>query len=95
MSWQNVALGEVTDKIGSGATPQGGSEVYKAAGIPFIRSMNVHDGDFRADGLVFLDELQARALQHVTLADGTCFSISLGHRWHVHVDCHRGMLGAE
>jgi hypothetical protein len=57
--------------------------------------MNVHDGDFRADGLVFLDELQARALQHVTLADGTCFSISLGHRWHVHVDCHRGMLGAE
>src|SRR5262245_36157243 len=29
--------------------------------------MNVHDGEFLPDGLVFLDEIQARALDHVTL----------------------------
>jgi type I restriction enzyme S subunit len=32
--------------------------------------MNIHDGDFRLDGLVFLDEAQARALDHVILAKG-------------------------
>jgi len=30
--------------------------------------MNIHDGEFRPDGLVFLDDAQARALDHVILA---------------------------
>ena len=69
MTWQTAALGDLTDKIGSGAI-QRWSEAYKASGIPLIRSMNVHDGDFRPDGLVFLDDDQARALDHVTLVGG-------------------------
>jgi type I restriction enzyme S subunit len=32
--------------------------------------MNIHDGNFRPDGLVFLTEAQAKALDHVTLAKG-------------------------
>jgi type I restriction enzyme S subunit len=70
VKWQAVALGELTDKIGSGSTPQqGGSGSYKTNGIPLIRSMNVHDGIFKPEGLVFLDEVQAKALDHVILAE--------------------------
>ena len=48
-------LGDVCEKIGSGATPRGGKEAYKDAGIPIIRSQNIHDWVFQPDGLAFLD----------------------------------------
>jgi type I restriction enzyme S subunit len=67
VSWQKVELGDLTVKIGSGATPQGGSTSYRASGIPLVRSMNVHDGEFRPEGMAFIDELQAKELDHVTL----------------------------
>jgi type I restriction enzyme S subunit len=70
VSWPTAALGEVTQKIGSGSTPRGGGESYKAWGIPLIRSMNVHDGEFVDDGLAYLDDHQAAALKHVTLHVG-------------------------
>lgn len=70
MNWPKAALGEVTQKIGSGSTPRGGEESYKDRGIPFIRSMNVYDGEFVYNGLAYLDEEQARALRHVTLHPG-------------------------
>ena len=70
MSWPTATLGELTQKIGSGSTPRGGGESYKACGIPLIRSMNVHDGEFVDDGLAFLDDRQATALKHVTLHGG-------------------------
>ena len=69
MSWPRVPLEKLTTKIGSGSTPTGGSEAYKVFGIPLIRSMNIHDGEFRADGLAFLDAAQASLLDHVTLAE--------------------------
>ena len=65
-----VALAEVTDKIGSGATPLGGEASYKSAGTALIRSMNVHDGEFIEDGVVFLDEQQSRALDNVIVQEG-------------------------
>jgi type I restriction enzyme, S subunit len=67
VSWPTAALGEITKKIGSGSTPRGGQESYKVDGVPLIRSMNVHDGEFIDDGLAYLDEQQAAALKHVTL----------------------------
>ncbi|WP_114286784.1 restriction endonuclease subunit S [Candidatus Halocynthiibacter alkanivorans] len=70
MSWPLVALGDITSKIGSGATPRGGQKAYKTEGIPLIRSMNVHDGKFTPKGLAFIDEGQASALQNVTLFKG-------------------------
>lgn len=70
MSWPKVALDELTHKIGSGSTPRGGNSSYKDAGIPLVRSMNVHDGVFKAAGLAFIDEEQARLLQNVTLQKG-------------------------
>ena len=38
-----ITLGQVTKKIGSGATPRGGKTVYTSSGTAFIRSQNVYD----------------------------------------------------
>ena len=44
--WTQKLLGEITIKIGSGATPRGGKSTYQENGIALIRSMNVHNGMF-------------------------------------------------
>lgn len=64
---KNVSLKEITTKIGSGATPSGGEKSYKTDGISLIRSMNVHDGGFRFRNLAFIDEVQAKKLNNVTV----------------------------
>lgn len=64
-----VKLGDITSKIGSGATPKGGSQAYKAEGIALIRSMNVHDRKFVYDGLAFIDDDQAAALSNVEVQE--------------------------
>ena len=55
-------LAKLTTKIGSGATPRGGNEAYKESGISLIRSQNVLDFIFSTNGLAFIDEAQAKAL---------------------------------
>ncbi len=67
--WEEKSLGEITTKIGSGATPRGGNSSYKFEGISLIRSMNVHDFTFRDKNLAFIDESQANALSNVTLQE--------------------------
>jgi len=67
--WEEKTLGEITTKIGSGATPRGGNSSYKLEGISLIRSMNVHDFTFRDKNLAFIDEAQANALSNVTLQE--------------------------
>lgn len=65
-----ISLKELTTKIGSGSTPSGGKEAYKDSGIPLRRSMNVHFGGFRPDGLAFIDEAQAQKLKNVIVQEG-------------------------
>jgi type I restriction enzyme, S subunit len=65
--WQEVSLGEVTNKIGSGATPKGGGESYKDSGISLIRSQNVLDFKFSKSGLAFIDNSQAHELRNVSV----------------------------
>jgi len=67
-----VSLAEVTTKIGSGATPRGGSEVYlpNRARFAFIRSQNVFDRRFDTDGLAFISDEQADGLRGVVLQPG-------------------------
>ncbi|WP_428087947.1 restriction endonuclease subunit S [Candidatus Thioglobus sp.] len=67
--WVEKRLGEVTSKIGSGATPRGGKSSYKEEGISLIRSMNIHDFYFKEKNLAFIDEQQANALSNVTLQE--------------------------
>jgi type I restriction enzyme S subunit len=63
--WIRYRLGDITSKIGSGATPLGGEKAYQSSGISLIRSLNVHDSGFRVKDLAFIDEKQAKQLDNV------------------------------
>ncbi len=64
--WPKEPLGPYCQKIGSGATPRGGSKVYMDSGeIRLIRSQNVYNDGFKPGGLVFIDETAASQLQNV------------------------------
>lgn len=65
--WKEYKLKELCSKIGSGATPSGGSNAYKVEGISLIRSQNILDFTFSYDGLAFIDEEQAEKLKNVIL----------------------------
>lgn len=66
-SWVDTKYSQITSKIGSGATPRGGSNAYKEEGISLIRSQNVLDFNFTNNGLAFIDEEQADELKGVTV----------------------------
>jgi type I restriction enzyme, S subunit len=69
--WTSVRLGDVCTKIGSGATPRGGSDVYLEHGpYTLIRSQNVYNDGFHRDGLAFIGEKHAAELENVEVLDG-------------------------
>ena len=43
MKYSMHSLGDICEKIGSGATPKGGKETYLTNGVALIRSQNVLD----------------------------------------------------
>jgi type I restriction enzyme S subunit len=63
--WTVSKLKDLTSKIGSGATPRGGSEVYVDEGLALIRSQNVYDHEFRWAGLARLSDKSASELKNV------------------------------
>jgi type I restriction enzyme S subunit len=65
--WVSNKLKAITTKIGSGATPRGGEESYKTTGVSLIRSLNVHDLEFKYAKLAFLDDAQAAGLSNVEI----------------------------
>ena len=65
--WVRRRLRDVTTKIGSGATPLGGETAYVGSGVSLIRSLNVHDAEFRRKDLAFIDERQAKQLNNVVV----------------------------
>lgn len=67
--WKKEKCKNILTKIGSGATPQGGSESYKEEGISLIRSMNVHNGRFESKDLAYIDEKQAQKLDNVNIKE--------------------------
>lgn len=73
MNFNNTSkykLGDICDKIGSGATPRGGKEAYYSVGeYSLVRSQNILDYFFSYDGLAFIDEDQATKLNNVTLIE--------------------------
>ena len=60
-------LGDICEKIGSGATPHGGKEAYCLEGISFVRSQNIGDFAFSANGLAHINNEQAKKLSNVEL----------------------------
>ncbi|WP_407720664.1 restriction endonuclease subunit S [Ruminococcus sp. JE7B6] len=67
MKWHRQQLNELTNKIGSGATPRGGRDSYCIDGISLIRSMNVHNGFFEYKDLAHISDEQATKLSNVTI----------------------------
>lgn len=63
--WEVVSLADVTLKIGSGATPKGGADTYLPSRTNFalVRSQNVFDRHFSAEGLAFISDEQAKELR--------------------------------
>ena len=76
--WVSLSLGEVCIKIGSGATPRGGKEVYLKDGpYALIRSQNVYNHRFNHDGLAFINQHQATELNNVEVfADDVLLNIT-------------------
>lgn len=70
MGWEVKKLQDVTLKIGSGATPKGGEASYIQEGISLIRSLNIHDDDFRMKDLAHINETQASLLRNVVVKKG-------------------------
>ncbi len=65
VGWEVSKLKDLTLKIGSGATPRGGSEVYVDEGPALIRSQNVYDHEFHWAGLARLADKSAAELKNV------------------------------
>jgi len=71
-SWQAKKLGSFCTKIGTGATPRGGSEVYLDSRVShaLIRSQHVFDRHFDAVGLAFISDANARELRNAEVQSG-------------------------
>jgi type I restriction enzyme S subunit len=64
--WETVRLGDFCQKIGSGSTPKGGSEVYLEKGeVSLIRSQNIYNDGFNPNGIVYLTTEAADKLKNV------------------------------
>jgi type I restriction enzyme S subunit len=63
--WQQVQLGKICLKIGSGATPRGGKDAYRGGNTALIRSQNIYNNRFIRDGLAYINDSQAQELRNV------------------------------
>lgn len=69
-NWPVVRLGSNCLKIGSGATPKGGSNVYSDNGtVWLIRSQNVYNDGFSPSGLVYISDDAAEKLKNVIVQE--------------------------
>jgi type I restriction enzyme S subunit len=53
--WEVKKIGYIANKIGSGKTPKGGSEIYINEGVMLIRSQNVYDEGLLLDDVAYID----------------------------------------
>ena len=70
--WTVEKLGDLTAKIGSGATPRGGAAAYLEHRNKYalVRSQCVHDRSFNCGVLSFISDEQASRLKGVELKCG-------------------------
>lgn len=68
--WQQIQLGKVCLKIGSGATPRGGKDAYRGGNTALVRSQNIYNDRFTRDGLVYINDSQAHELRNVVIEKG-------------------------
>jgi len=70
--WQVKQLGSFCTKIGTGATPRGGTEVYLTSRVSYalVRSQHVFDRYFDASGLAFISDEHAKELRNAEIQSG-------------------------
>jgi type I restriction enzyme S subunit len=69
--WAVIRLGDACTKIGSGATPRGGGDVYLTKGpYALIRSQNIYNDGFHRNGLAYIGEGHATELSNVEVRSG-------------------------
>ena len=54
--WEVIKLKYLVDKVGSGVTPRGGSEVYTEDGVLLLRSQNIYSDGLRLESCVRIPE---------------------------------------
>lgn len=69
-AWLERSLGEIATRIGSGATPRGGSKVYLPDGIPLIRSQNVRAGHLDLSDVAFISSEQHARMRRSQVRPG-------------------------
>lgn len=63
VEWDPTTIGGISQRLRSGVTPKGGSNVYQEEGIMLIRSQNVYSYGFKIDDVAFIsDEINNRML---------------------------------
>ncbi|WP_313596715.1 restriction endonuclease subunit S [Psychrobacter sanguinis] len=67
--WEVKLLGSLTNKIGSGKTPKGGSSTYQSYGIPLIRSQNVLWGSLDLSDVAYIDEEQHQSMKNSSVSE--------------------------
>jgi len=67
--WEVYELGEITDHVGSGVTPKGGSNVYSHEGVLLIRSQNVLIGEFSLEDVAYINSGINERMQRSQLQD--------------------------
>ena len=69
--WSVQRLGYLASKFGSGITPRGGATIYEQAGVPFLRSQNIHFDGLRMQDVARITPEMHRELaaSHVTPGD--------------------------
>lgn len=77
-SFENARLGDFCLKVGSGATPRGGKEVYLETGeFSLIRSQNILNNQFSTGGLAYITAEAADNLSGVSVeADDVLLNIT-------------------
>ncbi len=61
--WGCLSIGDIAERLRSGVTPKGGSDVYQKEGIMLIRSQNVYSYGFKLDDIAYIsEEINSRML---------------------------------
>ncbi|NQU54205.1 MAG: restriction endonuclease subunit S [Bacteroidetes bacterium] len=61
--WECLTIGDVAERLRSGVTPKGGSDVYQKEGIMLIRSQNVYSYGFKLNDIAYIsEEINSRML---------------------------------
>lgn len=67
--WEVEKIEDITEYIGSGVTPKGGSDVYEYSGVMLIRSQNVLVGKFNFEDVAYISDNINKTMKRSEIKD--------------------------